>query len=232
MAKAPPCPERTLKTQLPQQSWSSSKDEESQRVSVEDRRRRRVAFEEKANGVLRYPEDSEDLKVGVTELQEQLGMSKEAGLSIQQIPQQARNENGQKIFDFFWQGEEEARIASIARWNAQLKGLAELGKWCRNTMQEVKFFSERQEVFERHGGTKIRLQSRATEKYVEQISEEMKELEENKSREAMLLVQKRHIEMRCQSERDKARMLQRFGSSRRTKKEAEVGHAGRAGGDE
>ena len=46
MAKAPRCPERTLKTPLPQQSSSSSKDEESQWVAVEDRRRRRVGFKE------------------------------------------------------------------------------------------------------------------------------------------------------------------------------------------
>ena len=95
MAKAPPCPERTLKTPMPQQSSPSSRDEESQWVAVEDRRRRRVAFEETAWGMLRYPEDSEDLKVSVTELQEQLGMPEEAGISIKQLTQQARNENGQ-----------------------------------------------------------------------------------------------------------------------------------------
>ena len=95
MAKAPPCPERTLKTPMPQQSSPSSRDEESQWVAVEDRIRRRVAFEETARGMLRYLEDSEDLKVSVTELQEQLGMSEEAGISIKQVTQQARNENGQ-----------------------------------------------------------------------------------------------------------------------------------------
>ena len=78
MAKAPPCPERTLKTPLPQQS-SSSRDEESQWVSVEERRRLRVALEETAKRMLRYQEDSEDLKVGVTELQERLGISEETG---------------------------------------------------------------------------------------------------------------------------------------------------------
>ena len=35
----------------------------------------------------------------VTELQEQLGISEEAGVSIKQFAQQARNENGQKIFE-------------------------------------------------------------------------------------------------------------------------------------
>ena len=50
---------------------------------------------------LRYLEDSEHLQVSVTELQEQLGISQEAGVSTKQVAQQARNENGQKIFDFF-----------------------------------------------------------------------------------------------------------------------------------
>ena len=52
---------------------------ENQWVSAEDRRRRRVAFEETAKKMLAYFEDSEDLKVGVIELQEQLGISEDAG---------------------------------------------------------------------------------------------------------------------------------------------------------
>ena len=45
-------------------------------------------------------------------------------------------------------------------------------------MQEVKLLSERQEVLTGMVEDKIKLQSRATEKYYKQISEEMKELEE------------------------------------------------------
>ena len=48
--------------------------------------------------MLAYLEDSEDLKVGVTELQEQLGISEKAGISIKHIAQRAMNENGQNIF--------------------------------------------------------------------------------------------------------------------------------------
>ena len=69
MAKALPCSERTFKTTLPQQGSPSSRDEESQCLAVEDRRRMRVAFEETARGILRYLEDSEDLEVSVTEEQ-------------------------------------------------------------------------------------------------------------------------------------------------------------------
>ena len=85
MAKALPCSERTFKTTLPQQGSPSSRDEESQCVAVEDRRRMRVAFEETARGILRYLEDSEDLEVSVTEVQEQMGMSEDAGVSFKQV---------------------------------------------------------------------------------------------------------------------------------------------------
>ena len=68
---------------------------------------------------------------------------------------------------------------------------------------------------------KIRLQRRATEKYHEQIFEETKELVEKKSKEALLLVQKKYTLWKYQNERDVARRLQRFGSSRRMKKEAD-----------
>ena len=50
----------------------------------------------------------------------------------------------------------------------------------------------------------------------------MKELEEETSEEALLLVQKKHILMRYQNERDEARRLQRSGSSRGTRKEADL----------
>ena len=62
MAKAPPCPERSMKTPLPQQSSYSTGDEESQWISVEDRRRRRAVFGEMAQRMLRCLEDSEDQK--------------------------------------------------------------------------------------------------------------------------------------------------------------------------
>ena len=49
----------------------------------------------------------------------------------------------------------------------------------------------------------------------------MKELEEKKSKEALVLVQKKHTLWNYQNEKDVARRLQRFGSSRRMKKEAD-----------
>ena len=43
-AKAPPCPNSTLQTPLPQQSSSSAREEDHWEV-MEERRRRRIAFE-------------------------------------------------------------------------------------------------------------------------------------------------------------------------------------------
>ena len=90
--------------------------------------------------MLKYLEDSDDVKVGLTDLQEQLEISEEAGISITQVAQQAVNENGQ-IFSIFRQSEEEVCIVILARWNAQLTGLVELERRCRNTMQEVEVLS-------------------------------------------------------------------------------------------
>ena len=68
-----------MRTPLPQQSSSLNREEESQWSSVEDRRRRRVAFEDAAKRMLRSLEDSEDLKVGISELREQLETLEEDG---------------------------------------------------------------------------------------------------------------------------------------------------------
>ena len=105
---------------MPQQSSPTSRDEEGQLVAVKDRRRRRVAFEETARDTRRYLENRKDLKVSITELEEQLGMS-EAG----------KKRDWPTFFEIFTQGEEEVCIASWARWNAQLKGLVELEKGVR-----------------------------------------------------------------------------------------------------
>ena len=90
------------------------------------------------------------------------------------------------------QGEEDVCIASLARWNTQLKSRAELERRCQGMMQEVKLLSERQDVF-RRAWSKTREGCRAeqTKSYHEQMFEEMKELEEKKSKEALLIEQKK-----------------------------------------
>ena len=73
---------------------------------MEDGRRRRVAFENLAKEMLRYLDNSDDVKVGITESQQRLDVPVQIGISVQQVAQQARSENGQKTFEVFWQEEE------------------------------------------------------------------------------------------------------------------------------
>ena len=90
----------TPKTPLPQQSSSSAGEEEEEDhwVLMEDRRRRRVAFENLAKEMLRCPDNSDDVKVGITELQERWEVLVPIVISIQQVAQQARSEKWPKDF--------------------------------------------------------------------------------------------------------------------------------------
>ena len=84
--------------------------------------------------------------------------------------------------------------------------------------------SERQDIFKSTMEDKLRLQSRAIERYHDQSFEKIQELEEKKSEEVLLMVQKRYELWRYQNERDEARRLQRSGNSRRVKKEIDLQH--------
>ena len=63
-----------------------------------DRRRRSAGFVNVAN---------EELKVGITKLQEQLEGTCTNRYTLKQLAQQARNETCQKIFEILWHEEEE-----------------------------------------------------------------------------------------------------------------------------
>ena len=97
-AEAPPCPNSTLPTPLPQQSSSSAREEEDHWEVMEARRRRRIAFENLAKSMLRYLDNCKDVKVGIAELQERVEVPAQIGISIQHVAQQAMDENGQNIF--------------------------------------------------------------------------------------------------------------------------------------
>ena len=126
------------------------------------------------------------------------------------------NENGQKIVNCR-QGQEELCIASWARWDAQLKGLVELERRCQDTRQEMQVFSERQEIFQSAVEDKLKLQCRTNERYHDQIVEEINETEQNKTEEALRMVQKKHDKWRYQNEREEPRILQSSGNSRRAR---------------
>ena len=72
--------------------------------------------------MLRYFDNCSEVKVGITELQERVEVPAQIGISFQQVAQQAMNEDGQKMFEVFWQEEGELCVASWARLEAKRKG--------------------------------------------------------------------------------------------------------------
>ena len=159
---------------------------------MEDRRRRTIAFENLAKEMLRYIDNRDDVKVGITKLQERLEVPVQIGISIQQVAQQAMNENGQKIFEGFWQEEGELFVASWARWEAQRKVLVDLERRCEDTSREIQMLNKRQEIFQSAIGGKLRVQDRASERLQDQIVEEINELGSMKTEEALQLASKEH----------------------------------------
>ena len=188
-------PTEPYKRPLPQQSSSSAREE--------DRRRRRVAFENLAKEMLRYL-DNNDVKVGITELQERSEVPVQIGISIQQVVQQARSENGQKFFEVDWQDEEELCIASWARWEAQCKGFVDLARRCQDTSREMQMLNKRQEIFKNAIQGKLRVQSRASERLQDQLIEK-KEMEHTKTEEALQLVRKEHDLWTYQNEKEETK---------------------------
>ena len=65
-------------------------------MGTEERRRRRIAFENLAKSMLRYLDNCNEVKVGIIELQERVEVPEQSGVSMQQVARQAMNEDGQK----------------------------------------------------------------------------------------------------------------------------------------
>ena len=89
-AKAPLCPNSTLQTPLAQQSSLSAREEEYHWELREERRRRRIAFENLAKSMLRYLDTCNEVKMGITELQGRVEVPEQIGISIQQVAWRGR----------------------------------------------------------------------------------------------------------------------------------------------
>ena len=103
-------------------------------------------------------------------------MPAQIGISIQQVAQQAMNEDGQKIFEVLRQEEGELFVACWARWEAQRKGSVDLERRCQDISREIQMLNKRQEIFQNAIEGKLRVQDRASERMQDRIIEEIKEL--------------------------------------------------------
>ena len=125
------------------------------------------------------------------------------------IARQARSEKSKKLFQIFSrQGVNEILVASMARWKEHLGMLVVLERECLAFREEVEHLNEKQEVLTVLMEGKMSMQKVAPEKYQEKIFEELKELEEQQTREALELVQRKHKLVTSEGERERARMLQ------------------------
>ena len=130
---------------------------------MEEGRRRRIAFENLAQGMLRNLDNCNEVNVGITELQERVEVPEQIGISIQQVAQQAMNEDGQHVFEVYWQEEGELCVACWARWEAQRKGLVDLERRCQGKSREMQMLNRRQKIFQNAIEGKLRVQDRASE---------------------------------------------------------------------
>ena len=77
--------------------------------------------------MLRYLDKSDDVRVGITVLQERLEVPAQI-VSIQQVAQQARSESGRKMFEVFRQQEEELCSCQLGQMGGAVKRLSRIGK--------------------------------------------------------------------------------------------------------
>ena len=82
-----------------------------------------------------------------------------------------------------------------------------LERHCLALREDVEHLSERQEVLAIPMEGKMNMQKAAPEDFQRQIFEELRELEEQKTKEALELVQRKHQLFSWEGERDSARAL-------------------------
>ena len=98
----------------------------------------------------------------------------------------------------------------MARWDEQLKGLTELESRCLTLREEV-LLSERQEVLTDLMVSKKDMQKTTSEDFQMQVFEE---LEEQRAKEVLALVQKKDKLIKWEGERERARTMQRLEAPR------------------
>ena len=109
--------------------------------------------------------------------------------------------------------ENEILVTSMARWEEHLRMLVVSERECLALTEEVEHLNEKQEMLTTLMEGKMSMQFVAPEKYQVNIFEELKELEEQKTKEALELVQRKHKLVKWEGERERATMLCRLESS-------------------
>ena len=161
--------------------------------------------------MLSYLDNSEALKVGAKEFEEHVLAPDEPSVNIEHIARQPRGEKRKKMFQVLSrQGAKEIMIASVARWEEHLRILTVLDRECLDLSEASENLSERRDLLATLMESKKCLQKDAPERFQEQIVQEWKELEEQKSKEALELLGRKHKLGKLEKEKDRARILQQW----------------------
>ena len=158
--------------------------------------------------MLRYLDNCNEVKLGITESQERVEVPAQIGISISAGGEAGHERRWTKKIEVFWQEDGELFVASRARREAQRKGLVDLERRCQDTSRETQMLNKRQEIFQNAIEGKLRVQDRASERLQDQIIEEIKELECTKTEEALQIAEKDHDLWMYQNEKEEAKRLQ------------------------
>ena len=122
------------------------------------------------------------------------------------IARQARSEKSKKLFQIF---SRQRSKRDPRRQSGEMGGAFEnvgcTGEGSLALREEVDHLNEKQEMFTILMEAKMGMQKVAPEKYQEKIFEELRELEEQETREALELVQRKHKFVTWAGQRERAR---------------------------
>ena len=162
-------------------------------VDCRSNQRWAALYQAVARRMLSYLDNSEALKVDTKELEDHVLAPCEPRVDIDHIARQARGEQRQRLFQIFSrQGAKGILVASVARWEEHLRMLTVLERKCLDLSEAIEQLSEKQELLATLMESKKSLQKVAPDEFQRQIFQELKELEERKSREALELLGRKH----------------------------------------
>ena len=104
---------------------------------MEDRRRRRVAFENLAKEMLRYLYNSDDARVGITELQERVEVPLQFGISEVKM--------AKRFLKYF--GKKKSMYCQLGQMGGAVKRFHRIGKKMSRHRSGNRKLSKRQEIF-------------------------------------------------------------------------------------
>ena len=78
--------------------------------------------------MLRYLDNCNEVKVGITVLQERVEVPLQFGISVQKVAQQAMNEAGQKIFEVILAGRRRIMYCQLGQMGGAAERLCRFGK--------------------------------------------------------------------------------------------------------